>query len=545
VHLDPSGKSANDTKYMNIMQTFFSDLSGSTYLNIVSQYPGKCRPPNIPLAQSCYGAGSVVVNKAVTVTTAYPHAGTAAAPLQDVADIQQTLITTFINNNNIALGLNTEFFVFTGDSVVTCQSAGTPFCTGGKFCDYHSSFTLNGNTVLYGLISNGVSGCGCPVASLNTTSPNGLSSADCSIIGVSHEFFESITDPTWAAGNFAWEDGFQKKGGFNGNEIGDQCNGLTGTLNTDGSNITLNGHNYVVQQMWSNDDAGCVLSFGQPAILGPSIEYDLNTGLNILSANSSAAASLNISGSTLQTNTLKSTSQPSWSNNSTHVRIFSVSAPGGDNVGIKLTPNPPGSNWDINDLEVVIRSPNGETVCDVSLIGFPLATLSSPMPNATFNIPDCAPLEHRTVTVCGTIEVDNTGRARGKQAFSMQFPLTKTSPTNSVFWKNQTSGGCEVFANPWTDVSASLQADLSLNSDGSVSVGMSTDLGGFDKGPLCISAAGSQTISSAQTPLNLSPGQAKPFDLHLQNSNNDIWADYHFNLFNDCEGCGNLVTCPR
>jgi xanthomonalisin len=196
---------------------------------------------------------------------------------------------------------------------------------------------------------------------------------------------------------------------------------------------------------------------------------------------------------------------------------------------------------DINDGATNLSSDGTKSFTSVN--GFDL-TSGWGTPTAAL-INDLSNNPHRLVTVCGTIEVDNTGRARGKQSFSMQFPLTIANPSNGVSWINQTQGGCAVFFNPWTDVSGSLQTSLTLNSDGSVSAMLFTDLEGFDKGPFCIAAAGSQSISNGHTLLNLPPGQAKPFDLHLQNSNNDIWADYHFNLFNDCEGCRTPVTCPR
>src|ERR1035441_9823009 len=80
VHYDPSG-AAGDTTYENLMARFFSDVSGSSYLNIVSQYPGVCGPPNLATTQPCFGP--VTVGKTFVDTQAYPHTGTAGDPLPD------------------------------------------------------------------------------------------------------------------------------------------------------------------------------------------------------------------------------------------------------------------------------------------------------------------------------------------------------------------------------------------------------------------------------------------------------------------------------
>lgn len=385
--LDPSAMASNDVKYESILKNFFTDLSGSNYLDIVSQYPAPCGPPSIPANQSCFGSGSLNIKSQVVITTAYPHAGTHNDPLQDT-DIQ-TVVTNYITSNNVAPGLNTEFFVFTGSAVVVCQGGGctdAPTLSQPQICDWHSAFPLNGNgpPVIYSLISNGQpNNCQC-----NITSPNGLASADCAIIGASHEFFESMSDPLWALGipNFGWVDANVKNNQVvSGNEIGDQCNGLTGPLTADGANITLNGHAYVVQQMWSNDDAGCVLTFGQTALTGPSIEYDVGTGNNPLDTFSSATATRE-SGLIKTLDELKAQGQPSWNTNSTHVRAFGILGNHADDVVVSLTS--PGT-WDIRDFTVTIRNPNGDTACGVGFFGFPLATLNLQMPQLTLNTPVC------------------------------------------------------------------------------------------------------------------------------------------------------------
>ena len=49
-------------------------------------------------------------------------------------------------------------------------------------------------------------------------------------------------------------------------EIGDLCNFDFGARAGDGSNVTLNGHHYLVQRQWSNAVSGCALSFTPPTV---------------------------------------------------------------------------------------------------------------------------------------------------------------------------------------------------------------------------------------------------------------------------------------
>ena len=52
LHYDTNTNSAaGDTAYENILTGFFGDLSGSSYFNILSQYPGMCG--NLPVTPCC------------------------------------------------------------------------------------------------------------------------------------------------------------------------------------------------------------------------------------------------------------------------------------------------------------------------------------------------------------------------------------------------------------------------------------------------------------------------------------------------------------
>jgi hypothetical protein len=82
-------------------------------------------------------------------------------------------------------------------------------------------------------------------------SPNGQKDADVEVSPLSHEIMESITDPNTFNG---WFDDF-------GLENGDECAYVFGTMSgTPGAlwNQTINGHNYLTQEEFSNTDFASV-----------------------------------------------------------------------------------------------------------------------------------------------------------------------------------------------------------------------------------------------------------------------------------------------
>jgi hypothetical protein len=127
------------------------------------------------------------------------------------------------------------------------------------FCAYHNEFNSNGNALLYaiqpGLDATRI-GCtnAAPSASL---SPNNDPDADNVLTAVSHELFETVTDPRTNT-SIGWCDGTYNAGfiGFGVNcsngEIGDKCNQMFPGRNSDGSDIVVNGHPYILQQEFSN-----------------------------------------------------------------------------------------------------------------------------------------------------------------------------------------------------------------------------------------------------------------------------------------------------
>jgi len=440
-----SSSTNGDTNYQNLMTRFFTDVSGSSYLNILAQYPGTCGS-NVPTAQTCLG--SITATPLPVDTTAYNQfnaasVGTAAQPLQD-SDIQSE-VQKLITANGITPGLNTEFFVFTGAGVQECISPGV--CTTGVFCAYHSNAaTATGAPVLYAYMPqvNSLSGCGAGIG----TSPNNQIAADQQIAIMSHEFFESMSDPSsgGTANNTAWISN-DSMGQAAPGEIGDNCNQITGSVQRNGSNVTLNGNPYVVQQIWSNDDAACVLSFA-PAIPGPSIEYTFGTGGDDLRGDSSATSGLESpTGAAFQNVTLKTQSQSQWAESSTHVRVFQLNQPQPPpapsalgNLTVTLTSHDSGfetqDNWNIQNLIVKLRSPNGSIICNPTFGGNPLARLTGQAPTAVFATPACAPAPLATAFVSVSINIitgnDNARKDTELQATFNGEPALCLKPSNNA-----------------------------------------------------------------------------------------------------------------
>jgi len=145
-------------------------------------------------------------------------------------------------------GQGTMYFMLTPQNVGSCYSGSQ--CAFSYYCAYHSHFGSGSSVTLY---ANMPYAAFVPSACGSGQSPNG-DDADSTINVASHEHNETITD---LLGN-AWYD----KRGY---ENGDKCAWNFGTpLGTapNGAkyNQLINGHQYYLQQEWSNRSSGCVLT---------------------------------------------------------------------------------------------------------------------------------------------------------------------------------------------------------------------------------------------------------------------------------------------
>ena len=149
-----------------------------------------------------------------------------------------------------ARGLNNLWFIFLPPDVDTCINAGS--CATNAYAGYHSLFDLGHGATVYSPIPD-------PLVELTPppgSDPQGNPEAESTLDTVAHEYEEAVTDPYGTA----WMDP-------NGFEVGDKCEngpqqGAPLGYAADGApfNQVVNGHQYLLQDMWSNPASGCVQS---------------------------------------------------------------------------------------------------------------------------------------------------------------------------------------------------------------------------------------------------------------------------------------------
>jgi hypothetical protein len=235
--------------YQTLVIRYLTDIGGSAFYNIMTQY---YQNPNTQHIQNISTFGGTWAD-----TQAYPGGrGSRTNPLTD-ADIQAE-VQRAVSVNGWVPSVNTMFLIFTARGVESCIDPST--CTPGTahpaFCAYHGYFTAGTQTYVYANMpydETWTTSC-----RQFTKSPNGNIAADSEISTLSHEHFEAVTDvnpppTTPIAGVTAWTDS-------QGFEIGDKCAYTYGTKAANGSNITLNGHPYIMQLEWSNAVSGCAKS---------------------------------------------------------------------------------------------------------------------------------------------------------------------------------------------------------------------------------------------------------------------------------------------
>lgn len=208
--------------YVSLIEQYFNDVGGSALYQNNAQYTDSRGnfPSNSRLAGAWVDSGG------------YPE-----APLID-ADIQNE-VSRAESANGWVTGPDNEFFVFTGQGTNICFDSSHSQCASNAFCAYHSSY---GNGTIYATMPYAASfSCG-------TSRPNN-NDADLTINVTSHEQMESATDPYPSSG---WADA-------SGSEIGDKCAWTFGPTNSNGADAVWNGHQYIVQQEWSNAINGCTM----------------------------------------------------------------------------------------------------------------------------------------------------------------------------------------------------------------------------------------------------------------------------------------------
>lgn len=365
-----SSTSTSDANYRTIIPQFFTNLTPSSYFNILTQYYGAC---NSNSSNSCVVAnaqGSVTVGGTFQDPRPYPHPGSQQEPLQD-SDIRDEIQFAMAQpQNNWTASINTEFFVFTTAGIQECNQFGCTFSSsqGPAFCGYHDSF--GSGPIIYAYIPD-------PACIAPSPAPN-QKSTDSAISSAAHEFLETVSDPL---GNH--NDGWLDKAG----EIADRCQGLTPPTLSDGSDVSMFGNPYIVPFIFSNDNLQCVLSFG------PTVQLTASTGDDDLRFDSQLTATLSGTSGPFQGVTFKTLTQPTWADRTSQVRVFGINQTQLSSVGLTMAPGDLGHDeWKLAALDVRILDPLGNLLCDQDLTANPgpLADMKFGATTASFATPNCA-----------------------------------------------------------------------------------------------------------------------------------------------------------
>jgi len=219
---EPTGNVSST--YHSLIERYFTDVGGTGLYNNNTQYTDS----------SGNDSSNTVLAGSWVDSTAYPQ-----SPLLD-SDIQQE-VSRAQSANGWSSSIDNIFFVFTESGEDLCADSTQSQCASNTFCAYHNFF---GSNTIYAAMPYAAS-----FSCNGGQGPNSDQAADETINVTSHEQMEAATDPLLNA----WLDS-------SGQEIGDKCAWMFGSLNSDSSNVTWNGHPYLVQQEWDNEQSGCVLS---------------------------------------------------------------------------------------------------------------------------------------------------------------------------------------------------------------------------------------------------------------------------------------------
>jgi IPT/TIG domain len=240
----PAGYSVS-ANYKTLIDRYFTDVaaaSGQTtnVYSVETQYYDGTGP----IAYSSTFGGSVIDTNPFPANGCTPYGGLpkCLSDSQIVAEINSVVAAMGWAKNG-----QTEFFMFTPEHVASCfGSAG--FCAFTNFCAYHGySGSLIYANQPYTVESN------FPTACDTGERPNG-DDADPTLNVASHEHREAIND--WQLN--AWKD-------IHGQEGSDKCAWNFGApiFGPPGAhyNQVINGHNYYLQQEFSNDGLTCLLAY--------------------------------------------------------------------------------------------------------------------------------------------------------------------------------------------------------------------------------------------------------------------------------------------
>jgi hypothetical protein len=249
-----------DTNYENRTGTFFQDVGGSDWFGVLNQYwDANVNGQQQPVFDEVSLGGTWEDN------SDYPNLGRGvpATRLQP-ADLQAE-ITRAVQQNGWSVTPESLFFIYIPEEVQACASGGlcTNVTINGDACGFHDSGYIDNQRIAYAVLPSPGDTSGCDAT---LTSPSNDLVVDNAINAEAHELAEAVTDPFNGSG---WSD-LAADQTNDGGEVGDKCEHDfpgRGSALPDGGDLTLNGHDYILQSLWSDLDGACVLGRTPAAFL--------------------------------------------------------------------------------------------------------------------------------------------------------------------------------------------------------------------------------------------------------------------------------------
>jgi serine protease len=229
---DPSGEAA-------ILESFYSGVGGSSWLNSVTQY---CQGAAIATGTVfCNGAGTPAGNQSDIYGGVWADNETSAPSRPSQSQLAAEAVRAAAHFLNTTTGSNA-----TVQYVIATASGNNATGFGTQYCAWHSSTSSTYGNIAYTNLPYMTDAGGSCGANFNGLGPN----AGITIVG-GHELAETITDQF---PNGGWLDS-------NGAENGDKCAWITSGQGAS-ANTSLSTGTFPVQSLWSNafnsGAGGCV-----------------------------------------------------------------------------------------------------------------------------------------------------------------------------------------------------------------------------------------------------------------------------------------------
>jgi serine protease len=231
---DPSGEAS-------VLQGFYGSAGGSSWLNSVTQYCQGVANGTI----FCNGAGQAAGNPSGLYANSWYDNATAAPSHPSQSQLAAEAVNAAAHFGNTSSSSNASV-----QYVIATATGNSSSGFGTQYCAWHSSTSSSYGNVAYTnlpYITDAGASCGANF--------NGLGAKAGITIVSGHEMAETISDQF---PNGGWLDG-------SGAENGDKCAWITTGNPGASANVSMSGHTYPVQSLWSNaangSAGGCVLSY--------------------------------------------------------------------------------------------------------------------------------------------------------------------------------------------------------------------------------------------------------------------------------------------